>query len=107
MDQGKPHSMQKARCANLGDKVSSSNEEPTQPTVHAGFSMEGLLAVAEESSFLKQDPQTATREEIKQFVVELISENNAAVFLDFQILDRRCDALLARITELEIITGVS
>jgi hypothetical protein len=74
---------------------------------HIGFSLEGLQALAAENPFSGRELSAPSREEISDFVVRLITANNSALFLDFQLLDRRCDELLARLLELELLTGLA
>jgi hypothetical protein len=83
------------------------DSDQSQPVVHIGFSIEGLLAAADESAFVKAAGPEITREDVKQFVVQLMAANNAALFVDFQFLTTRCDELAARIAELELITPVT
>jgi len=85
----------------------NSDSAQSQPVVHIGFSLEGLLAAADDSGFVKAADPDITREDIKQFVVQLIAANNAALFVDFQFLTTRCDELAARVAELELITVVT
>jgi hypothetical protein len=86
-----------------------SSNLPTQdgPSAHVGFSREALDALAAEDSFLNPELPAPLRQEISQFVIGLIAANNAALFLDSQLIDRRCDELQARLLELELLTGIA
>jgi len=87
--------------------LSSTFPAQDEPLAHVGFSIDGLAAVAAENPFLGPGLGPPSREEISQFFISLITANNAALFLDFQLIDRRCDELLARLLELELLTGIT
>ena len=87
--------------------MSSTSPAQPEPLAHVGFSLDGLAAVAAENPFLGRELGPPSREEISQFFISLITANNAALFLDFQLIDRRCDELLARLLELELLTGIT
>jgi hypothetical protein len=85
-----------------------SNTQPQEPagSPHVGFSLEALQASADESASLApgQDPSVGA---IKQFVVDVVAANNAALFLDFKVLSEQYEELRARVQELELLLGVS
>ena len=87
--------------------MSSTFTPQDEPLAHIGFSPEGMQALAAENSFLAGNLGPPSRQEISQFFTSLITANNAALFLDFQLIDRRCDELLARLLELELLTGIA
>ena len=85
----------------------STSPQPDRETAHLGYSEDALRTIADENPFSSQGPSAPSREEVKQFVVDLVAANNAALFVDFQVLNNRCDQLLERILELELLTGVA
>jgi hypothetical protein len=84
----------------------SPNNPENQGPAHAGFSIEALQAIANESAPLSQRQDFAP-EMIRQFVVDLIAANNAALLADFQVLSDQNDELRARVEELEVLLGIS
>jgi hypothetical protein len=78
----------------------------TNGAVHVGFSSEALQDIADESGIFSSEHEL-TREAIKQFVVEIVAANNAALVVDFQVLSDQYDEMRARVEELEVLLGIS
>jgi hypothetical protein len=81
-----------------------SDNPETDGRVHLGYSSEALHAIADDSAILSHE---LTREAIKEFVVDIVAANNAALFIDFQILTDQYDEMRARVEELEVLLGIS